>query len=373
MAVFRRLISRAPLAQFGHRDEYMAAMQQDGAEFAGDVGFYKDTCDKNGENCLVTELNDETFWNFPQSNPEDIFLLEFYTPWCTHCQEHAKDVKNVALRLEGKVKFAAINCEDYKPLCQRFSVKYYPTLNLFLAKENQEIRWPKDNTLHADALHSWIVKQSTPSANVVTLTHADFDKQVMQSDDLWIINLSAGPRCGACEGMKKTIKEIADKLAGVARVGTVLCDADGGKGPNMKFCTEAHAMQNFPTVKVYAAGAKTGLMDALVLQDKYADIATPQLLPLFIEIYAEGLLSAASITKTPDMGTGEAGAGVDLDSLDEEHFQEPPPPPPQKKKAKKESGRKKRPTVEKIPPRPSPKATEEFEKEFEGVIDMDDL
>ena len=38
---------------------------------------------------------------------------------------------------EGKVKFAAINCESYKPLCQRLSVKYYPTLNLFLAQENQ--------------------------------------------------------------------------------------------------------------------------------------------------------------------------------------------------------------------------------------------
>ena len=145
--------------QFGHRDEYLAAVQHDGAQFAGDVGFYQDTCDANGENCLVTELNDETFWSFPQDHQEDVFLLEFYTPWCTHCQEHAADVKNVALRLEGTVKFAAVNCETYKPLCQRFSVKYYPTLNLFLSKENQEIRWPKDNALHADALHSWIVSR----------------------------------------------------------------------------------------------------------------------------------------------------------------------------------------------------------------------
>ena len=35
----------------------MAAVQQDGAEFK-DVGFYADTCDENGQNCLVTELND---------------------------------------------------------------------------------------------------------------------------------------------------------------------------------------------------------------------------------------------------------------------------------------------------------------------------
>ena len=35
------------------------------------------------------------------------------------------------------MKFAAINCESFKPLCQRLQVKFYPTLNLFLSKENQ--------------------------------------------------------------------------------------------------------------------------------------------------------------------------------------------------------------------------------------------
>ena len=43
---------------------------------------------------------------------------------------------------EGKVKFAAINCEAYKPLCQRLQVKFYPTLNLFLAQENQVLLPP---------------------------------------------------------------------------------------------------------------------------------------------------------------------------------------------------------------------------------------
>ena len=43
------------------------------------------------------------------------------------------------------------------------------------------------------------------------------------------MNLSAGPRCGACEGMKATMRKVAETLAGVARVGTLLCDAEGGK------------------------------------------------------------------------------------------------------------------------------------------------
>ena len=116
-----------------------------------------------------------------------------------------------------------------KPLCQRFNVQYYPTINLFLAAENTEVRWPKDDTISADALHAWIVKQSQPAASVEKLTMANFEETVMGSDEIWVVNLSAGPRCGACEGMKATMRKVAEMLAGVARVGTLLCDAEGGK------------------------------------------------------------------------------------------------------------------------------------------------
>ena len=33
-------------------------------------------------------------------------------------------------------------------------------------------------------------------------------------------------------------------------MGTLLCDADGGKGPAMTFCTQAHAMQAFPVSNI---------------------------------------------------------------------------------------------------------------------------
>ena len=71
-----------------------------------------------------------------------------------------------------------------KPLCQRFNVQYYPTINLFLAAENTEVRWSKDDTISADALHAWIVKQSQPAASVEKLTTANFEETVMGSDEV---------------------------------------------------------------------------------------------------------------------------------------------------------------------------------------------
>lgn len=76
---------------------------------------------------LACLLAIESFWGFPQSNPEEIFLLEFYTPWCTHCQEHAKDVKNVALRLVSRHFGEAAACLRLLALCMRLTAQLAAT------------------------------------------------------------------------------------------------------------------------------------------------------------------------------------------------------------------------------------------------------
>lgn len=44
--------------------------------------------------------------------------VEFYAPWCGHCQQLAPKWKKVASSLKGVVKVAAVNCEDHKQICQ---------------------------------------------------------------------------------------------------------------------------------------------------------------------------------------------------------------------------------------------------------------
>ena len=51
---------------------------------------------------------------------------------------------------------------------------------------------------------------------------------------------------GACEGMKHTIREIADSLSGIAKVGTLICDEGGGNSQAMNFCIQGHGIQAFP-------------------------------------------------------------------------------------------------------------------------------
>jgi protein disulfide-isomerase A6 len=54
--------------------------------------------------------------------------VEFYAPWCGHCQQLAPKWKQVAAKLKGVVNVGAVDCDAHKALCQRHGVKGYPTI-----------------------------------------------------------------------------------------------------------------------------------------------------------------------------------------------------------------------------------------------------
>ena len=68
----------------------------------------------------------------------------------------------------------------------------------------------------------------------------------------------------------------------------------------------------------------SGVTDVRLRRDKYSDIATPQLLPVFIEVYAEGLVAAHKAAQLRPAAAAAAGGGgeeaggeeeVDLDAF----------------------------------------------------------
>jgi thiol-disulfide isomerase/thioredoxin len=45
--------------------------------------------------------------------------VEFYAPWCGHCQQLSPKWKKVAASLKGVVKVAAVNCDEHKSICSQ--------------------------------------------------------------------------------------------------------------------------------------------------------------------------------------------------------------------------------------------------------------
>lgn len=69
-------------------------------------------------------------------------VVEFYAPWCPHCQhfrehyiEFAEQLQKLAQQQPEKadVKIYAVSCSAYRPLCQKFGITSYPGLRLFKA------------------------------------------------------------------------------------------------------------------------------------------------------------------------------------------------------------------------------------------------
>lgn len=59
-------------------------------------------------------------------------IVEFYAPWCGHCQNLKPAYEKVAKNLAGLAKVAAVDCDDEgnKPLCGQMGVQGFPTLKI---------------------------------------------------------------------------------------------------------------------------------------------------------------------------------------------------------------------------------------------------
>ncbi|KAG5974111.1 hypothetical protein E4U55_000088 [Claviceps digitariae] len=79
----------------------------------------------------VLQVNAKTYNTLiAQSNYTSI--VEFYAPWCGHCQNLKPAYEKAAKNLEGLAKVAAVDCDDdsNKQFCGSMGVKGFPTLKI---------------------------------------------------------------------------------------------------------------------------------------------------------------------------------------------------------------------------------------------------
>lgn len=73
-------------------------------------------------------------WNnfgFRVLDSTEPWIVDFYAPWCGHCQVFKPEFERVAESLEGQARAGKVDCDQNRQLCQQAGVNAYPTLRFY--------------------------------------------------------------------------------------------------------------------------------------------------------------------------------------------------------------------------------------------------
>lgn len=204
---------------------------------------------------------------------EDLWLVEFFAPWCGHCKRLTPEWEKAANDLKGtKIHIAAVDADKHRDLGSRFHVQGFPTIKVFgedksnptnyegqrqasgivqFARKQWKAIENKRNGVTEEEAGGEEEVQKPQSAfydntDVIELNDAMIDSDVANSKEPWLIEFYA-PWCGHCKNLSPEWKKAATNLLGSVKLGAV--DATEHRKWSDKF-----KVQGFPTIKFIPPG-----------------------------------------------------------------------------------------------------------------------
>eukprot|EP00850_Spirogloea_muscicola_P002953 SM000011S19131 [mRNA] locus=s11:1045091:1047897:- [translate_table: standard] len=83
----------------------------------------------------------------------DLWLVEFFAPWCGHCKKLAPEWKRAAKSLQGQVKLGEVDCTVEETLARKYGIKGFPTILVFGADKESPV--PYEGPRSASAIESF--------------------------------------------------------------------------------------------------------------------------------------------------------------------------------------------------------------------------
>lgn len=124
----------------------------------------------------VVVLNGGNFSEFIEKNR--YVLVEFYAPWCGHCQALAPEYAAAATELKGeKVVLAKVEATEESELAEKYEVQGFPTIYFFV--DGVHKAYPGQRT--KDGIVTWIKKKIGPG--IYNITTTEDAERILTSED----------------------------------------------------------------------------------------------------------------------------------------------------------------------------------------------
>uniref|UniRef100_A0A8B9WE66 DnaJ homolog subfamily C member 10 n=1 Tax=Bos mutus grunniens TaxID=30521 RepID=A0A8B9WE66_BOSMU len=195
-------------------------------------------------NPSVISLTPTTFNELvKQRKHDEVWMVDFYSPWCHPCQVLMPEWKRMARTLIGLVNVGSIDCQQYHSFCAQENVRRYPEIRFFPQKSNKAYEYHSYNGWNRDAysLRIWGLG-FLPQASI-DLTPQTFNEKVLQGKNHWVVDFYA-PWCGPCQNFAPEFELLARTLKGKVKAGKVDCQAYA------QTCQKA-GIRAYPTVRLY--------------------------------------------------------------------------------------------------------------------------
>ncbi|KAL4284293.1 hypothetical protein GQ457_16G011360 [Hibiscus cannabinus] len=162
-----------------------------------DFGNFHDFDDSDSNPYKEPEVDDKDVVVLKQGNFSDFIknnkfvMVEFYAPWCGHCQSLAPEYAAAATELKGEeVALAKVDATEENELAQEYDVQGFPTVYFFVDGEHK----PYPGARNKEAIVSWIKKKTGPGIyNITTVEDAE---RILTSESkvaLGYLNSLVGP------------------------------------------------------------------------------------------------------------------------------------------------------------------------------------